>query len=501
MYKLSTITILRILYFLLGFIGSTSSYSLKRDLNRYNVDISSINIYIFWIYFIWQIKFVPANLVDRFRIPGYHRKPYIIVGNGLAAIFAFCLTIPTLDLQSYFAFWLMAQIMIVFADVNYDALVIEEGKKEEDKNRGKLQISAWKLRAAGSAIGDFLGPILRKAGGSTLIFALVGTFLLLGMGAGIVMNETVKIGPITHVSFGVPVHEDGVGIDTRPRRSREEKIKKYTFWLQCSMICKVLQNPVLLLILLFVFVSVIIPSPGLAFFYYEIEVLKFDDYEFSILGGVSAVAKLFVVFLFEKMRDFNLREIYVTITFARICTQLIPLGVVYILPISEAKHLYQNATLLYDSQFVTIAEANGIPNLAMCLSEEIIGEALDDLLYMPFQNVAQIICLHNVEASAYETIISILNFAGQLRRFFDSAVLIIFGINNHNFQNLVLLFWFCFAIDIITLPLTFLIPNTNCEEVSKNVREEEEIEMLDDVLKNTLTMNENNKSYIQNANL
>ena len=508
------ILILKILYFFLGFSGSVIGYAVRRDFQQYGMSISDMSVYLFYVSFIWQVKFIPAYFVDRFGFNGCHRRPYILLGMFLASLFGYLLTIPNLDLPQFLIFLIFMEVFVVIACLNYDSLVIEMGRGEEDDKRGNLQASGWMVRAIGGAVGDFTGPLFRQAVSSDLCYAMCATGYFLSFCAAYFLDDrqrsaqnmlsrssSLKKGEYDFENEqGHAVELDEYG---RPKGGQEvvvhDKKIPFTFCFQFRLILKVICNPLLLSIMAFVIFSALVPSPGLGFFYYEVEVLKLTDGMFALLGGVSALGRIGVVSLFTKIKNVNLRDVYLIVTFLKVLVQFIPMGVTNLVPYEPATMPGQNLTLITTETltngswvgggtYVTWAEANGMNNLFFCLSDEVLGDALDELTYMPFLTVVQVVCLNTVEAAAYETVLSALNLSAQLRRFIDAGVMAALGITTTSFMNISVLIWICIILDAFTLPFVFIVPSKRTSEISKDFREsqeslEEKAEKIEQVLK------------------
>lgn len=130
----------------------------------------------------WSFKFIFGIMNDFYPIFGYRRKPYMVIGWFICAIFLIILYFKELPEPYYcrningkynktiepcnpeaknmggeFAIYMMlAAFGYVISDVAADGLMVEYAKKEPINERGRVQTSIYLIRTIGMIISSFL---------------------------------------------------------------------------------------------------------------------------------------------------------------------------------------------------------------------------------------------------------------------------------------------------------------------------------------------------------
>jgi len=128
------------------------------------------------VYIPWILKFVFGPITDFFI--KYGRKPFIIIGGILGAIFIFPLAVidPKVALIPFTLLLFVSHIFIVFLDVSVDAWAIQISKVHE---RGKVNAAMYGGLFGGSAFGSSVFAIIASAVGFNMVFITAGLIILL----------------------------------------------------------------------------------------------------------------------------------------------------------------------------------------------------------------------------------------------------------------------------------------------------------------------------------
>jgi MFS family permease len=208
----------------------------------------------------WLIKPVYGLLSDFVPLFGYHRKSYLMLASGTAAVAGFVLAV-TAD-HSYWRLAFLVTTMAVglaFTDVLVDALMVENGKPMG--LTGAFQSVQWGVIITSSIIVGELGGYLAEHRRLHAAFFLAACFPL-----------------VTLLMTAFFVRE-------APARSDRESFR--TTW---AAIRGAMRERDIWVVAGFIFFFTFSPSFGPAFLYYQTDVLRFDQRFIGHLSALAAVA-------------------------------------------------------------------------------------------------------------------------------------------------------------------------------------------------------------------
>ncbi len=505
--------VLRMLYFLLGFQTSMYDFTLKRDFVDFGVPISNIVIRMFFIMIWWQLKFIPALFCDLYGIGGYHRRPYIIISNFFAAIATLILATPNISASGYVFFLSAFNFFICIADVNYDACIIEDGREEDNDKRGKLQSKMWAWRYFGCMLGDTCGPLMWKDIKSEGVYAILSATCTCSLIGGIVLKDRQRRGRILNTkestsnttldySYTEDVVMEQVTEEGNPVfKTLTQSPNLAYLW---SLVMLTLTNPVLKKLLMFNVLASLLPNAGFALFYYLTDAMGFTPRQMALLGFISGFGRLVGINIYTCFNQSNIRQIYVVVGILSVFVTIFPILLAIQVPIIPVlipmqvpvnnqtdlgnvtiwKQIMVNDSDVYTNtgeyllknQTVPISDMLGLDRFWCALSDDTIGQILDEIRNMPLLSIATITCKALVEASAYSTLLSLLNATSGLRRLIDSLVMQALGIDHNRFENLWLLILICSLAEIFSVVLAYwYVPSTTLKKVAIELEEHEEI--------------------------
>ncbi len=164
------------LYFSEGIILALSTVILIIYFTHKDISIATATLVGGIVYIPWILKFVFGPITD-FLIK-YGRKPFIIIGGILGAIFIFPLAVidPKVALIPFTLLLVVSHIFIEFLDVSVDAWAIQTSKVHE---RGKVSAAMYGGLFGGSAFGSSVFAIIASAVGFNMVFIAAGLIILL----------------------------------------------------------------------------------------------------------------------------------------------------------------------------------------------------------------------------------------------------------------------------------------------------------------------------------
>lgn len=164
------------LYFSEGILLALSTVILIIYFTHKDISIAAATLVGGIVYIPWILKFVFGPITDYFI--KYGRKPFIIIGGILGAIFLFPLAVidPKVALIPFTLLLFVSHIFIVFLDVSVDAWAIQISKVHE---RGKVNAAMYGGLFGGSAFGISVFAIIASAVGFNMVFITAGLIILL----------------------------------------------------------------------------------------------------------------------------------------------------------------------------------------------------------------------------------------------------------------------------------------------------------------------------------
>lgn len=254
----------------------------------------------------WVIKPVWGLISDYLPIFGYRRKSYLILMSVLACLSWFILALTS----NYSVFFLLLIITVsymayAFQDVVVDGLMVETGKP--NNLTGRFQAIQWSAVYLASIItalvGGYVSDLARQGIISyQSIFAVMAIFPFI---TAIAVYFFVREEKISYFKNKIKNHNNGL----------KEFLKKKDLWL----------------LAFFLFFWNFSPSIGAPFFYYSIDILKFDGSFFGIIGAVSGIGSFIGAVIFGKyLSEFPIRKLLVAAVFIGIIATFFDL--IYFLP-------------------------------------------------------------------------------------------------------------------------------------------------------------------------
>ena len=164
------------LYFSEGILLALSTVILIIYFTHKDISIATATLVGGVVYIPWILKFIFGPITDYFI--KYGRKPFIIIGGILGAIFLFPLAIidPKVALIPFTFLLFVSHIFIVFLDVSVDAWAIQTSKVHE---RGKVNAAMYGGLFGGSAFGSSVFAIIASAVGFNMVFITAALIILL----------------------------------------------------------------------------------------------------------------------------------------------------------------------------------------------------------------------------------------------------------------------------------------------------------------------------------
>ena len=300
---------LKYLYFWLGYVNKFFQFTISIDFKDYGLALSDTYSYRALVFSPWMIKFLYGILIDRVPLFGYHSKYYAVIGNMFAALFSYILISNDLSLGAYTALLFLTQLTAVMADVVYDVHMVLLTQQEPPEKRGKFQITTWQIRDLAKIFAGFLGADLWLTIGRENIFLIQG-FIYLAQAFVSWTLDDQKIVSNARV------------IDTRAIGNNRNWMD---YWLSIK---KSFKKSEFKSIMLYCFFTGILPSAGVAMFYFLRFELKYTPRMMGILDSIGEISKILGMFVFDYIKDkVSIRAMYQSIQGFIILFSLLPIVV------------------------------------------------------------------------------------------------------------------------------------------------------------------------------
>ncbi len=455
-------------------------FAFRKDLIQYGVPMTEVPIRQLYITLTWFLKVIPAVYSDRYGVDGQHRRPYMFRCNLCASIVCFVLAAAYPDEPVYIFLLFLFNFFVCFADVNYDACIVMEAQKEE-KNKGDTQTIMWIARDCGQALGEFIGPVLWNAMGSAGVYASLGSVSLSASLMALLYQEEKRRG------IRLKKHVEVKGVVNLVDFATDDSIlvsggevswvlpeTSLKFGQMFSLVKKTVLHPMLFPLLCFNLFSSLFPNSGLALFYYLTGPMNFTPKDMGVLGSISAGGRVLGAVFYRFIRRYSIRTVYLIVGFLSVIVSVMPIFIGYRMKFQEAANLVgvERATYVFQNATgvdLALSEILGLNSFVFALSDDTLGSILDTIRNMPVLNVTSIVCARAVEASAYATVLSLLNAFSGLRRLIDMGILAAFGITYTDFDNLYKLLILCSAFELFSVLLAFtpLVPAIRIDDVKE----------------------------------
>jgi hypothetical protein len=442
--------VLFFLYFVLGFQVSFSGFAMFMDFLDFDISIYYVVYAVLIIYLPWQLKFIPAILSDIYAVNGYHRKPYIILSNICASLMCLLLTQKFKTSAGYIMCQFLLNMLICVADVNYDACIAEDTKKEDKDSKGVKLNRMITSRTLGKTLGEITGPLAWSTFDSATVFYILAAACIVNFLAGMILNDTSNVSLIK-------------GNDGDVHVTIEERMQ---------LVKESLSDPKLIRIILYNYTYAIFPGYGIPMFYYIIGPLDFTPFDVSILNLISGAFSVVGSYCYQYIKDFNIRYIYI---FSSICSILITsMAILLTLRMtfdeaSEYFDLTDNPAYLNSSADVKLPLSSilGLNNFMLVLSDDCLGSFARYMKALPLLTYTSMSSRPSVEASTTAFVLSGVNIASTINKSLGGMLLKQLGINADSFDTFHILIIICACFEVIGLLLVFwTIPSMEIKDIN-----------------------------------
>ena len=413
-------------YFLLGVVMEFPMLALRWWLkDTVGLDIPSIAVLISTASLPWTIKPIYGLLSDQYPLCGRRRKPYIVLCNLVASALWLVLatTPPTPHLVAVLA--VAIQTATCFADVLYDASMVELSANENAEDAGSFQTSCWAARALGAVLAAGGGGVASSLLPQTTVFKAQALFpLALALLATCCFDEPKA-----------STRVDGPGVLATVGR-----------------VLRALREPQLWKPALFVCVFASTPSSGTAWFYYLVNERGFSPDTMGALTCVRHGAMFLAALGYRRFcRTRAFRPFFVLLVVTSAALSLTPL-------------------LLIEG----LNRTWGIPDVFFVGGDDVFLAALGQVAMMPCLVLAAKLCPEGIEASLYATFISLLNTSAIGSEFLGASLTSLLGVSHDNFEGLPRLVVICAATSLLPLLFVPLLPPGNVGALARGPQDEED---------------------------
>jgi folate/biopterin transporter len=339
----------------------------------------------------WAIKPVFGFISDGLPIFGYKRRPYLVL-SGLLGVAAwlglanFVHSPATATLAI-----VMTSLSVAFSDVIVDSLIVERARSESLSKSGSLQSLCWGASALGGLLTAYFSGVLLEHFSTRTVFMFTAVFpLIVSAMAWLIAEEPV-------------VQDAGAG--------------KVLVKAQMQELWQAMQQKVIWLPTLFLFLWQCTPTAESAFFYFSTNELGFTPEFLGRVRLVTSLAALVGVWLFQRfLKTIPFRQIFAWTT---ILSSL--LGLTTLLLVTHT-----NRDL-------------GIDDHWFALGDSLILTVMGQLTFMPVLVLAARLCPPGIEATLFATLMSVLNLSGLVSKEGGALLTHLLGVTDTNFDKLWLL--------------------------------------------------------------
>lgn len=469
-----------VFYFILGISGSIYEYSMRKDLQAYDMSLSHITYLMTFPFMPWAFKCLLAAMSESFPIFGFYRKPYMFIGNFFAALSCCLLMLQGLFIGQYILIMCFVQFFACLADVNYDGILIEEGNLENIEDEGKLQNRVFVLRTVGRVIGRTSQSILWESITSKGVYGLLSLCYFISLIVTVCIKENVKKSTSVVISttpevISIELDENGNAIE-QVEFPKPPSVGRSFCWM-LGLVKKSLMHPYLRIPLVFTLISGILPSAGTPNWYFINDVVHLTPTEVGILSFFGEMGQLFVLLLFEcGLRKFKIRNIFIIICVLKIISGLLPLGLVTKSNSPEKVCIRDgfNDTRYNDTCY--FYEHEKISPFVFSMGDNVIGGLLEELQFLPVAIITKTLCSGAMGMTTYTLVLSLSNLSSGVRNLIDSGMVLFFNIDHYKFEALPVYNQFCASLDIFcAVFILFFITTKTLGEIREEVEKEREI--------------------------
>ncbi|XP_010448741.1 PREDICTED: probable folate-biopterin transporter 4 [Camelina sativa] len=463
-----------LIYFTQGFrsfVWTAVSYQLKDKLQL----SPSASQFVFSVaFFPWSIKPLYGIISDCIPIKGKKRTPYLVISTVLSLVPWLLLGLDSTSRSS--SLYLMILLTVqnlgsAMADVVVDAMIAEAVRLEKASFAGDLQSVSWFSMAVGGICGSLLGGYALtnlKIETIFLLFTVLPVLQLLS--CALVEEIPANNEPIPEMLDSNEFEEkskmsnDDNYRDTNKSNTRRRKGQKKgkkggasngksethkkqskslaSQWFQSLKtatfgLVRAFKQPIILRPMAWFFIAhITVPNLSTVMFYYQTEVLQLDA---SFLGTARVVGWLGLMigtFIYNRyLTNMTLRK---SLLFA---------------------HIGISITILLDMVLVSRANVGyGVSDKTMVLFGSALGDAINQLKFMPFLILSGRLCPPGIEGTLFALFMSINNLGNTVGSFMGAGLASLLGISSGSFDNMFMglaIQVFCTYIPVMFL---FLIP-------------------------------------------
>jgi len=355
----------------------------------------------------WIMKPLWGFISDCFPIAGRRRAPYLAAFGMLGVTAWSCMSTMVNSPIAAILTMLIIQICNSFCNVIGEALVVEEAKRKgaSQEEASKNVSMFFGVRSVGMIVTAYTGGLLLEVLSKRTVFLITACFPLLLCSASLILEE-------------MPIDE-------------EPKVRE-----QISEIWKFIRQPAISLPITFIFLFMVTPSTGDAMFYFYTNELGFRPEFMGRLRMIWGVATLLGIIIYNKyLKEVSFKKILVVSSF--ICSFM---GLFQILLVTRA-----NVYL-------------GIPDTVFSLCSGFLVQAIGEINTMPLLVMCCKLCPQKIEGTLYALLMSTMNFGGMIAYQLGGLLMIVLGIDQHNFGLLWLLVLLVNLFTLLPLPLLYFVP-------------------------------------------
>ncbi|CAN8301880.1 unnamed protein product [Cochlearia groenlandica] len=462
-----------LIYFTQGFrsfVWTAVSYQLK---DRLELTPSASQFVFSVAFFPWSIKPLYGIISDCIPIGGKKRTPYLVISTVLSLVPWLLLGLDSTARSSslYLMIFLTVQNLgSAMADVVVDAMIAEAVRLEKASFAGDLQSISWFAMAVGGICGSLLGGYALtnlKIETIFLLFTVLPALQLLS--CALVQEIPAGVEPLAEVLDSNEFEEESNDnyIDTKKSNTRRRKGKKNkkkkgrkgtvngmsetTKKQSKSLASRLFQSlkaatlelirafkqPIILRPMAWFFIAhITVPNLSTVMFYYQTEVLKLEA---SFLGTARVVGWLGLMlgtFIYNRyLTNMTLRK---SLLFA---------------------HIGLSITILLDMVLVSRANVGyGVTDKTMVLFGSALGDAINQLKFMPFLILSGRLCPPGIEGTLFALFMSINNLGNTVGSFMGAGLASILGISSGSFENMFMGLGIQVLCTYIPVLFLFLIP-------------------------------------------
>lgn len=355
------------------------------------------------------------------------------------------------------------------ADVVIDAMIAEAVRLEKASFAGDLQSVSWFAMAVGGVCGSLLGGYALsnlKIETIFLLFTVLPALQLLS--CALVEESPANNEPLPELLDSNEFEEKSLtSNDNYPdtsksntrRRKGQKKGKKgdsngksetqkkqskslASQWFQSLKAAtfglgRAFKQPIILRPMAWFFIAhITVPNLSTVMFYYQTEVLQLDAAFLGTARVVGWLGLMFGTFIYNRyLQDMTLRK---SLLFA---------------------HIGLSVTILLDMVLVSRANVGyGVSDKTMVLFGSALGDAINQLKFMPFLILSGRLCPPGIEGTLFALFMSINNLGNTVGSFMGAGLASLLGISSGSFDNMFMglaIQVFCTYIPVLFL---FLIP-------------------------------------------